>query len=325
MKRINAIAPKMTDAGVKTVKNQLDDNIVKTISGILFRACDEVGVDIEKNRPELRNILDSVYKLDENMPELEVLLDEAINGTINISQLLEKGNEIIPIASDTIDATTEFLNNTQDYIDETQGDLDYDTPKIKEELIKSENLLDTSSVILKNLDEKILPEVAKKTLLTGSDSAKATKTSVQDAKSKLKRIKKSLDTASEVEIPAPSIDESLQNSEQGAKVQQSIDKQVSALKNAQGALKEESKSISNVIDRLDIIDERLNILINRIDEKIAKLDNGERLNTQNLTDTRKVLDDAHTLVSKILDSYDSEIIPTINSGLIQLEKFQIRE
>ena len=313
--KINAIAPMMTDAGVKTVRNQLDDNIVKAISGILFRACDEIGVNIQNNRPELRNILDSVYKLDDNMPELQVLLDEAINGTISISELLEKGNEIIPIASDTIDSTTEFLNKTQNYIDETQGDLDYDTPKIKEDLINAENLLDTSGVLLQNIDEKILPEVAKKTLLQVSDSAKATKTSAQDARSKLKRIKKALDAASQAEIPSPKIDESLQSVEEIAKVQQSIDKQVSALKNAQSALKEESRSISKVIDRLDFIDERLDVLIDRTDEKIAKLDNGERLHTQNLTDTRKVLADAHTLVSEILDRYDSEIIPTINNGL----------
>ncbi|AWK49751.1 YhgE/Pip domain-containing protein [Clostridium beijerinckii] len=312
--KINAIAPKMTDAGVKTVKSQLNDNIVKTISGILLRTCDEMGVDIEENRPQLRNILDSVYKLDENMPELEVLLDEAIDGTINISELLEKGNEIIPIASDTLDATNEFLNKTQDYLDETQGNLDYDIPRIKEELIKSENLIDNSSVILENLDENILPEVAKKTLLTAVDSAKATQTSVDDAKSKLKSIKKLINKFSDIEIPKPSIDESLQNSEQIAKVQQSLDKQANALENAQDALKEESKTISNVIDRLDIIDERLNMLINRIDEEITKLDNGEKLNTQNLTDTRKVLDDAHTLVSNIVDSYDSEIMPAINSS-----------
>ena len=312
--KINAIAPKMTDAGVKTVKNQLDENIVKSISGILFRACDEVGIDIEANRPQLRNIMDSVYKLDENMPELEVLLNQAIDGTISGSELLNKTNEIIPTVSDTLDSTDEFLNKTQSYLDETQGDLDYDTPKIKEELIKTENLLDTSSVVLKNLDENILPEVAKKTLLTVSDSAKATQTSVDDAKSKLKSIKKSMDKFSNIEIPKPSIDSSLQNVEQIAKLQKSFDKQAESLKNAQDALKEESKAISNVIDRLDTIDEQLDILINRTDEDITKLDNGERLNTQNLTDTRKVLDDAHTLVSNILDKYDSEIIPTINNG-----------
>jgi len=323
--KINAIAPKMTDAGVKTVKNDLDDNIVKSISGILFRACDEIGVDIEANRPQLRNIIDSVYKLDENMPELEVLLDEAIDGTISISDLLSKADEIIPIVSDTFDATDEFLNNIQTYLDETQGDLDYDTPRIKEELIKSENLLDTSSVVLKNLDDNILPEVAKKTLLTVSDSAKATKTSVDDAKSKLKSIKKSIDKFSNMEISKPTIDKSLQSSEQIAKLQQSFDNQANALANAQDALKQEIKTISSVIDRLDTIDERLDVLINRTDEDIKKMDNGEKLNTQNLMDTRKVLDDTHTLVSNILDSYDSEITPTINSGFDSIREISDNE
>ena len=117
-----------------------------------------------------------------------------------------------------------------------------------------------------------------------------------------------------MEIPSPSIDKSLQSSEQIAKVQQSIDKQANALKNAQDALKEESKTISKVIDRLDTVDEQLDKSINRADEEIQKLDNGEKLNTQNLTDTRKVLDDAHTLVSNTLDKYDSEIVPTVNNG-----------
>jgi len=311
----NGIAAKITDSGVKTVKSELDQNIVKIISGILFRASDEVGADIKENRSELRNILDSVYKLDENMPELQVLLDEAINGTISSSELLEKVNEIIPIASDTLDATSEFLNKTQNYLDETQGDLDYDTPRIKEDLIQAENLLDTSSVALNNLDEKILPEVAKKTLLTVSDSAKATKESVEDTKSKLKSIKKYLDKVSNIQIPTPSIDPELKSSEQISTVQQSVTKQISALKNAQSALKEESKTISKVIDRLDIVDDQLDKSIDRADVEIQKLNNGEKLNTQNLTDTRKVLDDTHTLVADILDKYDSEIIPTINSGL----------
>lgn len=86
----NVIASKITDAGVKSVKTQLDENITKSISGIMFRLCDEVGIDIQNNRSELRNIIDSVYKLDDNMPELEKMLDEAINGTISASELMIK-------------------------------------------------------------------------------------------------------------------------------------------------------------------------------------------------------------------------------------------
>lgn len=312
--KINAIAPKMTDAGVKTVKSQLDENIVKSISGILLKACDEIGVDIEENRSELRNIMDSVYELDENMPELEVILDEAIEGTVSASELLNKANETMPVISDTLDTTDEFLSNSQAFLDQTQDDFAEDSPMIKDELIKSENLLDTSSIALKNIDENILPEVARKTLLTISDSAKATKTSVEDVRSKLKSAKKLIDKFSKIKIPKPQIDESLQSSEEIAKVQESMNKQAKSLENAQDALKEESKTISRVIDRLDTINERLDVLIDRVDEDIRKLDNGEKLDTQNLTDTRKVLDDAHTLVSNILDSYDSEIVPTINNG-----------
>ncbi|MGG7186606.1 YhgE/Pip domain-containing protein, partial [Clostridium butyricum] len=60
----NPIAPKFTDSAVKTVKSQLDENITKTITGIIFRMCDEVGIDIEDNRTELRRIMDATYELD---------------------------------------------------------------------------------------------------------------------------------------------------------------------------------------------------------------------------------------------------------------------
>ncbi len=310
----NAIAPKITDAGIKTVKSELDENIVKSISGMIFRACDEVGVDVENNRSQLRNIIDSVYELDQNMPELEKSLDEAIEGTISTSELLNKLNETIPTVFDTLDATDEFLNNNQDFLDQTQDDLSDSAPIIKDELVKSENLLDTSTIALKTLDENILPEVAKKTLLAVYDTSKAIKTSNDDVRSKLKSIKRLIDKYSKMEIPKLEIDKSLQTSEEIASIQETLNKQTNALKNAQDALKEQSKTISTVIERLDTINEKLDTLINIADDEIKRLDDGGKLDTQNITDTRKVLDDIHTLVSTTLDNYDSEIVPTINNG-----------
>lgn len=311
----NVIASKITDAGVNTVQTQLDQNIAKTISGIMFRLADEIGLDIQNNRPQLRNIMDSIYKLDDNMPELEQALDEAINGTISASELINKTNELIPTMGDTIDATSEFFNNTQSTLDQTQSDLQNDSPQIKEDLVNAENALDASSVELKNIDYKILPEVEKKALLQALDSAKATKTTVEDARTKLRAIKKAINEISDIDIPKLSIDQSLQSVEQIKTIQESLDKQAEALENSQDALKEESKTISNIIDRLDIVDDNLDKLINRINEDLDKLNHGDNpLDTQNLTDTIKILDDVHTLVSNITDSYDSEIVPTINKG-----------
>ena len=82
----------------------------------------------------------------------------------------------------------------------------------------------------------------------------------------------------------------------------------------QDNLKDISKIISNTIDKLDTIDEKLEILIDRADDEITKLDNGEGLDTQTLKDTIKVIDDVHTLVADITDSYDSEIVPAVENG-----------
>ena len=310
----NSIAPKITDAGVKSLKSQIDENITKTVSGLVFKISNEVGIDIENNRSELRNIIDSVYELNDNMPELEGILDSAINGTVSVSDLLEKVNEIIPIASDTIDSADDFIKSSQDFLDESQGELSDMSPIIKEYLVTAENMLDTTSVELANIDENILPEVAKKTLITTSDTAKATSKSINEIKTKLTSIKKFLKNVSNIEIPKPKFDEGNQTPEQIEAIKEQAEKQAKLLESMKDNIKDVNKDISKVIDRLDTISEKLDIVINRVDEEIDRLDNGGTIDIQNLKDTRKILDDSHTLVSDIIDSYDSQFIPLIQKA-----------
>ena len=315
----NAIAPKMTDSGIDTVKNQLDENIVKTMSGVLFKVFNEKGVDIQDNRAKIRKIADNIYELDDNMSELETLLDGAISGTEDLSKVLDKTNDMLPTLSDTLDSTDDFLNNSQSALDKTQSDLSDISPKIKEDLVMSENILDTSSVELKNLDENILPEVAKKTLRTVSDSAKATQETVSMTKYKLKRLKNFIKDVSNMEIQLPSINESTQTPEAMKSIQAQLEKQVESLKSMQDNLKDISNIISDNIDKLDVVYDKLGILIDRVDEESTKLDNGEGLDTQTLKDTIKVIDDVHTLVADTTDSYDSEIVPAVNSGFKSIQ------
>jgi YhgE/Pip-like protein len=310
----NAVAPKMTDSGITTVKNQLDENIIKTVSGVLFRICNERGVDIEDNRSKLRKIVDNIYELDNNMSELEKLLDSAINGTEDLANVLTKTNDMIPTISDTLDSTEEFLNNSELALDNTQGELADISPIIKDDLVKSENILDTSSIQLKNLDQNILPEVTKKTLLTTRDSAKATKETVSDVKSKLENIKDFVDKLSKIKVQIPSIGDSDKIPENLKGIKEQLDKQVESLNSMQDNLKDISKIISDAIDKLNTIEDKLQIVINKCDEETEKLDNGEGLNTQTLKDMIEVIDEVHALVADTIDSYDSEIVPSIDKG-----------
>lgn len=310
----NAIAPKMTDSGINSVKNQLDQNINKTVSGVLFKVLNEKGIDIQNNREKIRKIVDNVYELDDNMSELENLLDTAISGTDDLSKVLNKTNDMITPMSDMLNSTSDFIDNSQETLDKTQGELSDISPTVKKDLVLSERILDNSSTELKNLDEKILPEVAEKTLKTVYDTAKATQESVKSIKSKLKSIKKFFNNVSNIDIELPSGSEEFESLKSVQALREQLEEQQESLEDIQGDLKKVNKVISSTIDKLDTIDEKLDILINRTDDEIDKLENGEGLDTQTLKDTIIVIDQLHTLVADILNIYDSEIVTSVENG-----------
>ncbi|NOW85755.1 YhgE/Pip-like protein [Clostridium beijerinckii] len=315
----NAIAPKMTDSGVKTVKNELDENVIKTVSGILFRICNERGVDIQDNRPKLRKIVDNIYELDDNMSEIETLLDDASNGTVNLKNVLTKTNDMLPTISNAIDSSSDFLNNSKSVLDDTQGKLSDISPTVKQDLIKSENVLDNSSVELKNLDENVLPEVSKKVLLNVRDSAIATEETINNVKYKLRNIKKLIDKLSDIEIKISSFGDNVPNIDSIKLITDKLDKQLNSVKNMQDDLKDISKVISDNIDKLDTIEDKLQIVADKSDEEIKKIDN-DGLNVQTLKDIIKVVDEVHSLVADITDNYDSEIVPGVEKSINSTRK-----
>lgn len=304
----NAIAPKITDSGVKTLQQQVSENVTKTISGIIIRVCNDVGIDIENNRPEIRRIVDAVYELDENMPEIESILDASIEGINNGSKLNDDLDSLIPSISDTLDSTDIFIDDMKENLDTIEGTLSDDSITVKENLVESERLLDNLSIELNNVDENIIPEVYKKSLLTSADATSASIESVQELESDLKSMKKFINKLSKIEIPKPSFNEETQSSEEIEKIKIEYKKQAQLLKDLQKNLKDTSNKIDNVMDRLDFIEDKFNILSNRIDADLNDIENGKKLDTQSLTDTRKVVDEMHTLLSDLIDSYDSEIV-----------------
>ncbi|WP_315078557.1 YhgE/Pip domain-containing protein [uncultured Clostridium sp.] len=304
----NAIAPKMTDAGVKSVKGQLDDNIVKTVSGVLFRACDEIGIEMDEHRSEYREVIDEIYELDENMPELENLLDSAIEGTVDLSDLIVEVNDILPNVSNTVDITDDFLQDVQGFFDKTQGGLSDISPVIKEDLLLAENILDTTSVELGNLQENIIPEVAKKTLIASSDTIKSANTLIDGVESQLKNIKKFLDKASKIDLSKFALDSTDEN------YMNELRKRSESISGIKGNLKDVSRKISKAIDKLDLLSDRLDTVKGRIDDEIEDLDNGKELDTQAITDMRNILDDFHKEITEIIGDYDSELVPAIEDG-----------
>ncbi|HCW53725.1 MAG TPA: YhgE/Pip domain-containing protein [Clostridium sp.] len=316
--KINAVAPKITDAAVDTVKTQLDQNIVKTVTGIVFRLCDEIGIDIENNRPELRKIIDKVYDLDENMPDIEKTLDASIDGTVSVSKLLEKINSVIPNVNDIIQTGNDFISDSQEKLADAQENFDDDSDMIKKNLISVESSLDQCEVMLKNVDETLLPDTAKKSLTVTSDTLNALKVTNNEVRSKLNSISKFIDKVDDISIAKPKIDENLQSQEEIAKLMDVYNKQVKLLKDAKKNLKDTKSTINDIVDKLDIINKQLSDAKYRADKELDDLQNGKPLDTQELTDLRKVLADVHSHVSDAIEDLDSQLVPFVNNSISTL-------
>lgn len=312
--KINAIAPKLTDAGAKSVKNQLDENIVKTVSGVMFRLINETGVEIDGKRADIRDIINKIYELDEELPELESILNDTIGGVSDVNSLLLKTNDMLPTVSNLLDSTNDFINNSDYIVDKMQSDINEISPRIKDDLLLSQQLVDNASVTLDNLDENILPETAKKSLITISETATSSKVTVSEIKGMLKSTKSFLKKIIDYELPHINIDDSLLEDEGVAKIQKQLKDQYDIFDDVKDNLKTINKSITILMDKLDDVEEKLDILISRTDEKIQDLEDGKGLDLKTLTDLRSCLKDVNTLISDVIDSYDSEIMNGINDG-----------
>lgn len=310
----NAIAPKLTDAGAKKVKTKQDENIIKTVSGLVFRIVNETGAEIDGRRDDIRYIIDKIYELDEEMPELEKILDDTIEGVSDADELILKTNDMLPTVSELLDSTSEFVDNSDEIIDKMQDNVNDVAPRIKDDLLKSQELMDNASVTLNNLNETVIPDMAKRSLIVLSENASATKVTVSEVKGMLKSTKTFLKKIIDYDIPEIDVDESILENEKLQELNNKLKEQRESFNDIKDSLKTINKSISVIMNRLDDAEEKLDILINKVNDKITDIDNGEAFDLQALADLKTSVDEVNELLTDIVDSYDSEIVSGINDG-----------
>ena len=204
-------------------------------------------------------------------------------------------------------------------VDELQDDINDISPRIKEELLFSQQLIDSASLTLDNLDENVLPDTAKKSLIHISEIATSTKVTVNEVSGMLKSTKSFLKKIIDYDFPEINLDESiLEQDENHQKIQKQFEEQKQFFDDIKDSLKSINRSINVFTDKLYKIEEKLDIIISRADEEIDKLNNGEGIDVQTLTDLRSNISDVNTLVSDVINSYDSEIINGIDDGFTSI-------
>lgn len=130
----NAIAPKITDKGITTIKSQVDSNIIETVDGLIFMVFNEMGVSIEGSKDKILKLINGVIDLNNKVPEIENIINEINNGSSSAENLITKAKDNLPLLQDTLNSSDNLLVDTKNALEKSKGALGDVAPVIKSDL-----------------------------------------------------------------------------------------------------------------------------------------------------------------------------------------------
>jgi len=154
--KINAIAPKITEKGASAIVEQVSSNFISTVNEIIFEIFNDLGVEIEKNLPDIEKFEDYLFTLEKNLPEIHDKLNQTSEDANSAGDLINKAQDVLPRAKEvtssglkTIDNTTNFLNQAEDRLNKISPQIDKDLEKIQKMVSDTNSFvheIDTSSI-----------------------------------------------------------------------------------------------------------------------------------------------------------------------------------
>ncbi|HWO98729.1 MAG TPA: YhgE/Pip domain-containing protein [Bacillus sp. (in: firmicutes)] len=166
--KINAIAPKITESGAGGIVDKITSNFISTVNGTIFDMFNELGLELEKDLPDIKRFEEYVFQMEEKLPEIHDLLNESLSDAENAKRMIDKAQALIPDAKritgdglQTIDETTEFLKRAENRLNAIAPQVQNDLEQVQSAATKVNDFISTvqSSDINLNQGKQISDQV----------------------------------------------------------------------------------------------------------------------------------------------------------------------
>lgn len=154
--KINAIAPKITEKGASVIVEEISSNFISTVNGVIFGIFNEIGLEIEKDLPDIKQFESYVFEMEEKLPEIQKVLEETLTDADNASGIMQKAQAKLPEVTkisnnglETIDSATAMLTEAEKQLNDT-------SPKIKEDLNKAKRATEDINAYLEDIDALVV-------------------------------------------------------------------------------------------------------------------------------------------------------------------------
>lgn len=152
--KINAIAPKVTNAGASGIVENIQSGFVKVTNEAIFTAFNDIGVEIETNRLSIENLRDAVYEMEENLPEIEHLLMTADDDLEKVEESIQKANDGIKRAEDISRDTERMSERLEDMLRESDKTVRSFIPLVKKDLSLAQTVIREIPSVTRRIAQK---------------------------------------------------------------------------------------------------------------------------------------------------------------------------
>lgn len=146
--KVNAIAPKITEKGASVIVEQISSQFISTVNGVIFDMFNQLGIELEKDLPDIKRFENYVFEMEEKLPEINDLLNQSLSDANQAQDIVNKAQNLIPNAQKvtdngltTIDNTTSFLKEAEDRLNKMAPQIETDLRKVKDVANKANNFL----------------------------------------------------------------------------------------------------------------------------------------------------------------------------------------
>lgn len=145
--KINAIAPKITSTGATGIVQQISEEFIKTVSKTVFSIFNELGIELEKDLPDIKNMKNLIFRLENDIPRINQIVNTALNDINTAGELETKVRNNLPIIKNVANKGVQLTNELSDFINKNKEAVQNIIPIIKGNIDQLRELADTKSQI----------------------------------------------------------------------------------------------------------------------------------------------------------------------------------
>ncbi|EOO13568.1 MULTISPECIES: YhgE/Pip domain-containing protein [Bacillus cereus group] len=143
--KVNAIAPKITAKGASGLTEEVSKNFVKTANGEIFEIFNDLGIDLETNLPSIEKIKDLVFKLEAQFPEMNTLMDKALDDATRAEDVVKVAQKELPVVESVINDGQEALGNLDKFFANNDQTLQNAPGTIRNHLTTAKDVMDKAN------------------------------------------------------------------------------------------------------------------------------------------------------------------------------------